>query len=168
MWSAGGLFHRTRIVAVSPRLLLVNAFGRGLEVRQDDGLGSEACTTLLTAQRSPLYWANGAGARYLRVRIREFGWEWSGRFAAHVAGDTTLRLRNTHNEVKCFMQVRTGPPPLSSWLSSNVRPFLPTIFKSDSDGLNSRPWLPFRNADDDLVFPSVVVLAFLCLCRRCA
>lgn len=109
MWSAGGVFHRTRIVTVSPRLILVNAFGRGLEVRQDveqaSGL-AEAGITLFTAQRAPLYWADGRGPRFLRVRIREFGWEWSGKFSPDVEGDTTLRLRNTHNDVKCFMQVR--------------------------------------------------------------
>ena len=57
------------------------------------------------AQQVPLYWASRQGSRHLRVRLRESGAEWSGTFVPDVAGDTTLRLRNTHSETKYLLQV---------------------------------------------------------------
>jgi len=107
---ADGAFSRTMVVTVSAKFLLVNAFGRGLELRQDGipprDVGLYPNMSLPAGQEAPFYWSCKGGSRLLRVRVREFGWEWSGKFSPDVEGDTILRLRNTHTDVKCLLQVR--------------------------------------------------------------
>ncbi len=106
---AGGAFHRTRVLTVAPKFLLVNAFGKPLEVKQDGTTEDSAVPAVALAttdQPTPFYWAERGGFQHLRVRLCEFGWEWSGRFVPDVGGDVTLALRHTHHEAKYLMQVR--------------------------------------------------------------
>jgi hypothetical protein len=110
-----GAFHRTTVVTVAPQFVLVNCFGRSLEVQQD-GLSQGGYKAMILPARSQqeleaersFVWADGKGSRLLRVRLYEFGWEWSGKFSPESAGDTTLRLRNTNQDLKCLMQVGHG------------------------------------------------------------
>jgi hypothetical protein len=108
--AAGGAFHRTRVVTVAPKFLLINSFGRALEVKQNGTIEDSSVPAVNLpchgTQSVPFYWTVRTGSRYLRVRLCEFGWEWSGRFVPDVPGDVTLALRHVHVEAKCLLQVR--------------------------------------------------------------
>lgn len=101
-------FERTKVVRVCPRYILVNAFGRAVEVRQEgEGKDGGGSVNLPFGQKSPWYWVHRDGRRRLRVRLKEFGWEWSGGFSPDNLADVTFRLRNTYTDAKCLLQVRS-------------------------------------------------------------
>lgn len=62
-------------------------------------------------QRS-FHWPDERGERTLRVRLREYGSEWSGKWRPDEIGETVLRLRNIHTRAVCFLRVEisvSGP-----------------------------------------------------------
>ena len=153
-------FHRTKIVTMAPRFVIVNALGRAAELQQaGDGLprvqpgrapsvpgeasglpasesGEDSGSAQyrssgygdplqqLTAMASggtmmldvndqrSFHWPDERGDRALRVRLREYGSEWSGKWRPGELGETVLRLRNVHTRAVCFLRVEisvSGP-----------------------------------------------------------
>ncbi|CAM9175519.1 unnamed protein product, partial [Chrysoparadoxa australica] len=119
---APGPYHRTRVIAVTPRYVIVNALGRAIEVKQalqgvDRGVVTVPCDGSAafhwTEVRSggvfgSLRWnerERDRRTRHMVLRVQEYGWEWSGQFAPDHLGELSLRLRNRHNHSVLFARV---------------------------------------------------------------
>ncbi len=118
-------FHRTKVISIMPRFVLVNLMGRPLLVKQlgtsgrryvggpgGDGTGVDAL--LVGAdQRVPFHWADSSGGwntdgrsrRVVSVRFDEYGWQWSGGFPIHNVGEFSVRLRNLHTHASYICRV---------------------------------------------------------------
>jgi hypothetical protein len=118
-------FHRTKVISIMPRFVVVNLMGRPLLVKQlgtsgrryvggpgGDGTGVDAL--LVGAdQRVPFHWADSSGGwgadgrsrRVVSVRFDEYGWQWSGGFPIHNVGEFSVRLRNLHTHASYICRV---------------------------------------------------------------
>ncbi|CAM9869751.1 unnamed protein product, partial [Phaeothamnion confervicola] len=100
-------FHRTKVVTLTPRYILINLLGRPMEARQ------------ATGAVTPFHWSEdpaggafgallgggGGRRRCMAVRLQGEGWEWSGGFAPGQLGELSLRLRNTRSDVALLVRV---------------------------------------------------------------
>ncbi len=101
---AEGGFHRTKVVTIVPRYIIVNEMIGPLEVTQSlnkggmrrshDMVVEGGSITVPSGSQSPWHWPLAKGPRLLRCRIDEPGCEWSGQFDPSQIGDQNLSLCN--------------------------------------------------------------------------
>ncbi|CAN0338937.1 unnamed protein product, partial [Discosporangium mesarthrocarpum] len=104
-------FERTKVITLSPRYIVVNALGRGLEVRQVKvARGQEPLkVTVPVGGQAYFHWSDRRPSRRrLRVRVSEYGWEWSGALVPGNLGEVTLRLRNSHTHQVVIVRVEVS------------------------------------------------------------
>ncbi|CAM9268648.1 unnamed protein product, partial [Laminaria digitata] len=111
-------FGRTKVVALTPRYVLVNATGRALEVQQA-GLGEDVEPFKICSDaRAAFHWRRagaggwfggpavaGAKDRRLVVRFCGQGWDWSGEVLPESSEESTLRVRNGQTREVAFVRV---------------------------------------------------------------
>ena len=105
---ASAPFHRTKVVLVVDRFILVNMLPYSLEVRQF-GFSSELLN-VRPGEQVPLWWRPGVlvgspAVHSLQARVNQFGWQWSGRFCLS-KGEVSLRMRNEHDNTAFFPLVQ--------------------------------------------------------------
>ncbi len=101
---AEGGFHRTKVLTLIPRYIVVNEMDGPIEVNQALTRGRmrqemvvEGCSiTVSSGGQLPWHWPLASGLRLLRCRMDEFGCEWSGPFDPSRIGDQNLRLFNKY------------------------------------------------------------------------
>ncbi len=99
---AEGGFHRTKVVTLVPRYIIVNQMGGPLQVNQalknaepgQKKVVEGGSITVSSGGQSPWHWPLASGPMLLRCRKDEFGCEWSGQLDPSQIGEQNLRLRN--------------------------------------------------------------------------
>eukprot|EP01084_Bolivina_argentea_P123306 218517_1 len=116
---AEGGFHRTKVVTLVPRYIIVNQMVGPLQVNQAlTHIGTKEMVveggsiTVSSGGQAPWHWPLANGPRLLRCRIDEFGCEWSGRFDPSQIGDQNFRLfnKNAHTVGLCRVDVDLQGP----------------------------------------------------------
>ena len=88
----GGKFG-TRLIHVVNRYNLVNLLGRDIEVMVDDNIESSFDITILSSEEKIAFHFDDKNL--IRIRPKEYGWSWSGRFSLKEnRRETFVRLRN--------------------------------------------------------------------------
>lgn len=107
MWSgaaalhrAGGrepVFHRTLLVTVSPRFVIVNRVGSLLEVGQQHQViplpDALSALSVEDGRNSPLAWPSAAAGAFACFRVP--GYDWSGAVDVRAVGDSAVCVRRT-------------------------------------------------------------------------
>ncbi len=117
---AEGGFHRTKVVTLVPRYIIVNQMVGPLQVNQaltnvemnQEMVVEGGSITVSSGGQAPWHWPLANGPRLLRCRIDEFGCKWSGRFDPSQIGDQNFRLfnKNAHTVGLCRVDVDLQGP----------------------------------------------------------
>eukprot|EP01094_Clydonella_sp_ATCC50884_P017660 TRINITY_DN3116_c0_g1_i2.p1 TRINITY_DN3116_c0_g1~~TRINITY_DN3116_c0_g1_i2.p1 ORF type:complete len:849 (+),score=328.54 TRINITY_DN3116_c0_g1_i2:513-3059(+) len=91
-----GKFHRTKVVTISPRVILVNSSGREVNYRQAHAKGP--WNALLHNERVPLHWTDQALAEELSVVIPGGTYHPSMGFAVNQVGDFAVKMPSKNEE----------------------------------------------------------------------
>jgi hypothetical protein len=100
-------FHRTKVIVIIDRYIIVNSMMQTLEVRQ---VGAEDIFNVQANEETPFWWRTGN--QFVQVRLGRFGWSWSGKFSVSCEGEIPLRLFNEHDNTVFFVLVhviKQGP-----------------------------------------------------------
>ena len=98
-------YHRTKMVVMIDKFILLNYMSEFLELRQ---VGGEEIMTVPPGGKTP-FWGR-TDSKHVQIKIKNF--LWSGKFSINKRGITHLRLRSTKNNSILFMTVnvtKQGP-----------------------------------------------------------
>eukprot|EP01117_Protostelium_nocturnum_P001932 TRINITY_DN1258_c0_g1_i4.p1 TRINITY_DN1258_c0_g1~~TRINITY_DN1258_c0_g1_i4.p1 ORF type:complete len:1726 (+),score=707.11 TRINITY_DN1258_c0_g1_i4:4958-10135(+) len=99
---AEGKMKRTKIVTISPRIMLVNNMGRTLFYQQS---GTNEVHQLDNQEYHPFHWLN-SGRELLSISFeRGSKWTWSGGLEIKEIGETYLKLTNQSENLEYFVRV---------------------------------------------------------------
>eukprot|EP00898_Chlorokybus_atmophyticus_P008933 jgi/Chlat1/9040/Chrsp94S09266 len=102
---------RTKVVAVQPRYVVVNATQKGLCYKQQ---GSEVYHRLPAGARHQFHWRSTSRNFLISIRLDEHGWLWSGGFAPDRLGETQVKIRHTSNRTIRVVRVDVSTPQRTS------------------------------------------------------
>jgi len=128
-----GRFSRTKIVTVSPRIVLYNKCAREIYYKQV-GLGINYMFTLPPATALPYHWPNKDGAMLISVSLAptsEFGC-WSGGFAISDIGRLCVRVPSAAQDTCEFLWVDVAAKAASIVVSFSPCPRNKTAYRIDN------------------------------------
>ena len=127
-----GLFRRTKMVVCAPRLVLVNALGVAVELRQH-----QTVTAIRIAKggQEGWQWADGAQKRFLALRrvgnAELEGWEWSGLFNPARVGTVNVLVRHsTFPQRYWYLRVESRMQDSTCFCVLSAFPQEPVILRS--------------------------------------
>ncbi|GBG61019.1 hypothetical protein CBR_g18614 [Chara braunii] len=122
------VFHRTKIVTIAQRFVLLNRSGFDLDYMQSE---TSSRRELRDGQKEAYHWDDASKSESLMVRLVGGIWGWSGGFSIEKVGDFGIRCRNRQDGTYKYLVVD---------VSLHAATMLVTFW--DCDGMRRLP--PFR------------------------